>query len=235
MTTQPKWQLDEMQQLTAEYTDLAEVSVYDARRKFTDVHAQDERIINNLELGRDQSVLDMGTGSGAFAVVAAKYCAKAYAVDLSSAMLDCARQKATAANLTNIEFHQAGCLTYHHQAEPVDAVVIKFVLHQVPDFWKMVVLKRMGEMLKAGRRLYVSDVVYSFPNEEYEDHFNGWIDWWDKTVGSEIVPHAERHIREKYSTFGWIMEGLLTRVGFAIDKTEENDIIAEYLCTKTTL
>jgi ubiquinone/menaquinone biosynthesis C-methylase UbiE len=232
MTTQPKWQLDEAKQLTSEYTDLAEVSVYDARRTFTDIEAENEKIADNLKLGRDQTVLDMGTGTGEFALVAARHCAKVYAVDLSPAMLDRARQKAAAANLTNIEFHQAGCLTYRHQAGPVDAVVISFVLHQMPDVWKLIILKRMHGLLKEGGRLYVSDVVFSFPIEEYEAQFNGWIDWWNETVGPEMVPHAERHIREKYSTFGWIMEGLLTRAGFRIDKVDYDEIIAEYLCIK---
>ena len=96
----------------------------------------------------------------------------------------------------------------------------------------MIILKRLHGLLKEGGRLYVSDVVFSFPIEEYEDQFNGWIAWWNETVGPEMVPHAERHIREKYSTFGWIMEGLLTRAGFRIDSADYDEVIAKYLCTK---
>lgn len=235
MILPPRWQLNELQHLTSEYTDPAEVRVYDARREFTDIQAEDEAVVNRLKLEQDQTVLDMGTGTGAFAGVAARYCAKVYAVDLSPAMLACARQKATAAGLMNIEFHQGGCLTYEHQADAVDAVVLKFVLHQLPDFWKLIALKRMWGCLKEGGRLYVSDLVFSFPIEEYQDRFNGWIEWWDKTVGPDMVPHAERHLREKHSTFAWIMEGLLTRSGFAIDRADYDDLIAEYLCTRIIL
>jgi len=69
--------------------------------------------------------------------------------------------------------------------------------------------------------------------EENENRFDGWIDWWNESVGSEMVPHAERHLREKYSTFGWIMEGILTRAGFRIDQADCGDIVAEYLCAKS--
>ena len=41
------------------------------------------------------------------------------------------------------------------------------------------------------------------------------------------------HIREEYSTYGWIMEGLLARAGFRIDaKTEHEGVYARYTCTK---
>lgn len=238
MKSQPKWQLDEMKQLTVEYTSLAEVQAYDARRQqimsTQEIQAEYEEIIDHLNLEPDQTVLDMGTGTGTFALVAAKYCGKVYAVDIATTMLNRARQKAKKAGLTNIEFHQSGLLSYEHKADPVDAIVVNFVLHQVPDFWKMVALKRAHGMLKDGGRLYVSDVVFSFPIEEYEDRFDGWIDWWNETV-PEMVPHAERHLREKYSTFGWIMEGILTQAGFMINKADYDDIIAEYLCTKTKM
>lgn len=238
MKSQPRWHLDEMKQLTVEYTNLAEVQAYDARRhqimSVQEIQAENEAIINHLNLEPDQAVLDMGTGTGTFALVAAKYCAKVYAVDIAPTMLDRARQKAKKAGLTNIEFLQGGFLSYEHQADPVDAIVAKFVLHQIPDFWKMIALKHVGQFLKEGGRLYVIDVVFSFPAEDYEDRFKGWIDWWHETV-PEMVPHAERHLREKHSTFGWIMEGVLTQAGFTIDKAECEDFVAEYVCTKTGL
>jgi putative AdoMet-dependent methyltransferase len=233
MTPPPKWQLDEMKHLTMEYIDPAEVQTFDVRRQGVKEEERHEAIIRCLHLGRSQTVLDMGTGTGAFALVAARYCAKVYAVDLSPAMLDCARQKTAAAGVTNIEFHQGGCLTYEHQADPVDAIVVKFVLHQLPDFWKMVALRRMYQMLKPGGKLYVYDLAFSFPIDEYAKQFNDWIAWWLDIAGPDMVPNAERHLREKHTTFAWIMEGLLTRAGFTLDKADyEEDWLAEYICTK---
>lgn len=232
MATLPKWQFDELKHLTIEYIDPVEVQTFDVRRQGLNIQEQDEAIINRLGLDRSHTVLDMGTGTGTFALTAAKHCAKVHAVDLSSAMLDCARQKAAQAGATNIEFHQAGCLTYEHQAGPVDAIVVKFVLHQLPDFWKMVALQRMAQMLKEGGQLYAYDLVFSFPIEEYAAHLNRWIAWWHEQGGPAMVIHAERHLREKHNTFGWIMEGLLTRAGFAIT-ADYDDLTAEYLCTKT--
>ncbi len=50
------WDLDETKQLTVEYTDLIEVGLYDARRKFIDIQAEDKRIVNDLQLKLDQTV-----------------------------------------------------------------------------------------------------------------------------------------------------------------------------------
>ncbi len=238
MKSQPKWQLDEMKQLTVEYTSLAEVQAYDARRQqimsVQEIQAENEEIISHLSLKSDQTVLDMGAGTGTFALVAAQYCAQVYAVDIAPTMLNRARQKARKAGVANIEFHQGGFLSYEHKANPVDAIVVKFVLHQISDSWKMIALQRISRMLKKGGKLFVSDVVFSFPAEEYEARFDEWIAWWNETV-PEMVQHAERHLREKHSTFGWIMEGILKRAGFTIDRAEYDDIVAEYVCTKTVL
>ena len=51
-------------------------------------------------------VIDMGCGTGAFALYAAKKCRKIYAVDVSKAMLEYIRQKSQKAGLNNIDFCQ---------------------------------------------------------------------------------------------------------------------------------
>jgi SAM-dependent methyltransferase len=77
----------------------------------------------------------MGCGTGAFALHAAPYYRKIYAVDIARAMLGRARRKARKAGLTNIEFRRGGFLTYEHADDPVDAVVSVLALHHLPDFW----------------------------------------------------------------------------------------------------
>jgi hypothetical protein len=44
---------------------------------------------------------------------------------------------------------------------------------------------------------------------------------------------VEIHVREEYSTFEWIMEGLLERADFIIETANyENDLMAAYVCTR---
>jgi putative AdoMet-dependent methyltransferase len=107
-------------------------------------------IAGTLALGKDDVVVDLGAGTGAFAVPGAKYCRKMIAVDTSKPMLDFGAQKAKAAGVANIEFVHAGFLTYAHRDEAADAVVSRMALHHLPDFWKVVALDRVRALLKKG-------------------------------------------------------------------------------------
>ena len=111
-------------------------------RKFRDYEKEANEIIAILGLDNNQTVIDIGCGTGAFVIHASKNCKKVYAVDVSKAMLRCARRKAKKAGIDNLEFHHGGFLTYKHSAEPVDAIVSTLALHHLPDFWKLVALKR---------------------------------------------------------------------------------------------
>jgi ubiquinone/menaquinone biosynthesis C-methylase UbiE len=151
MGTNLKWQYNEMRQIGTDYADAAEVQAYDSRmQKLRNVKEETKSIISSLGLASDQTILDLGTGTGDFALAAAQRCARVFAVDVSPAMLDFARRKAEMRGIKNIEFHQAGFLTYEHRGEPLNAVVSQLALHHLPDFWKLIALKRIFAMLKEG-------------------------------------------------------------------------------------
>ena len=234
MTTKPKWFYDEMKHAGVDYSDPAQVQAYDSRhQKFRDYKKASEAIINRLGLGPDHTVIDMGAGTGAFALHAARYCEKIYAVDVSQTMLDYSRQKADRAGLKNIVFCHGGFLTYEHRTEPADAMVSVGVLHHLPDFWKLVGLGRAIEMLKAGGRLYLFDVVFPSDIADYEARFDNWVSSFARSIDPDFASEVEAHIRDEYSTFDWIMEGFLQRVGFHIDSAEYTDGFgATYICTK---
>ena len=41
------------------------------------------------------------------------------------------------------------------------------------------------------------------------------------------------HVRQEYSTYAWILESLIERAGFRIDRREADRIVyARYLCTR---
>jgi len=175
----------------------------------------------------------MGCGTGAFAIHAAPYCRKVYAVDVAKAMLGRARRKAKKAGLTNIEFRRGGFLTYEHTDSPVDAIVSVVALHHLPDFWKLVGLHRLASMLKADDRLYLFDVVFSFDIGRCEPSIERFIEKMSLRTVPDGRRAAQTHVRQEYSTCGWIMEGLLERAGFQIDKADyKDDFLAAYLCTR---
>jgi len=60
-----------------------------------------------------------------------------------------------------------------------------------------------------------------------------WINRLSAIGGEDLVKDIKEHIKKEFSTFGWIMEGLLIKAGFQIDKSEYIDgVIARYICTK---
>ena len=228
----PAWQYDEFRQVGTDYDDPAEVEAYDSRHaRFRDVDAECNSILDTLGVARHSVVIELGTGTGAFAVHAARRCARVHAVDVSRPMLDFARQKAGDAGAENIEFHLGGFLTYQHQGEPADAIVTCMALHHLPDFWKGIALCHMNGMLTLGGQLYIRDVV--FEETDVTANISRWIEQIGETGGSPLQDEIAAHVREEYSTLGWIMDGLLARAGFKIRSREMTDgVVGTYLCVK---
>lgn len=204
-------------------------------QKFRDYQKDAEAIVHILKLGPQHTVIDMGAGTGAFVLHAAGHCKMIYAVDVSRPMLDYACQKAEKAGLGNIVFCHGGFLTYEHDAEPADALVCIGVLHHLPDFWKLIGLKRTAGMIKPGGKLYLFDVVFPADMTDYKERFDDWVQSTGKNISPDFASEVETTIRDEYSTYDWIMEGFLERAGFRIDSAEYTDGFGvKYVCTKQT-
>lgn len=234
MQTIPAWQHDEMKHAGVDYSDVEQVAVYDANhRRFRDYEKGAQAILEVLDIQPEHTVIDLGVGTGAFALYAARHCKRVYAVDVSKAMLDYTQQQAEQMSLTNIEFCHGGFLTYEHQAKPVDAVVSVAVLHHLPDFWKQVGLKRVARMLKQGGKFHLFDVVFPADMEDHAPHFNAMVTSLTERVGDDFGREAETHLRDEYSTYDWMMEGMLQRAGFRIERAHYSETLsATYLCIK---
>lgn len=127
MNSDISWQYDEFQQIGTDYDSEAEVAIYDSRHAdFRDMEAESIQILDLLEIMKTDVLVDFGSGTGTFAIQAARRCAKVYAVDVSQTMIGRAKAKAIHAGASNIEFHHAGFLSYEHNNPPVNAVVTTF-------------------------------------------------------------------------------------------------------------
>ncbi len=232
--TEPQWQYDETKPCGVNYNDIWRARAYDRNHmKFRDYKAESDRIISILGLNSDCTIADMGCGTGAFAINAARYFKKVFAIDVSKAMLRSARKKARKAKLDNIEFINSGFLTYKHNSEPVDAIVSTVALHHLPDFWKMVGLQKLAQIVKPGGKIYIKDVVYSFDPAGYKCSIKALVQIMANRTEPSMKWEIETHFRQEYSTLSWIMEGLLEKAGFEIETTNyEHGFMAEYLCTK---
>jgi len=232
METNANWQWDETVAINKDFGDRAVVAAYDAgHRRFRDVDGENAAVLARLGLNPDAVAMDFGCGTGAFARLAARRCRTVYAVDVSAAMLDFVEWKAKEDGLKNVVCRRGGFLTYHHDGPPLDAIHSSLALHHLPDFWKQKALDRLAGWLKPGGRFHLMDVV--FAPENAEANVEMWIAQMAAKGGAEADESVRNHVRREYSTFAWIMEGLLERAGFRIDAAESTGgVLANYYCTK---
>ena len=217
MTTEKNisWQYDEFQQVGTDYADMDEVEMYDSRHSdFRDMEAEGLQVLDLIEVRDTDVLIDFGCGTGTFAILAAKRCQHVHAVDVSQAMIDYAGAKADERGVSNIEFHQAGFLTYEHVGVPVDIIATTFALHHLSDFWKGVALERLGAVMKPGGLLYMHDVIMEEANAI--ENIAAFIDTLAMKGGQSMKEDAERHFKDEFSTYDWVMDGLFTRSGFSI-------------------
>ena len=226
------WQYDEFNQVGKDYSLPEEVEMYDARHSdFRDLDQESNAVLDILSPGKDQVMIDYGSGSGTFAIQASLRCARVYAVDVSKAMLDCARSKAEKAGITNIEFCHNGFLNFILAGPQVDFITTTLSFHHLPDFWKGIALKRMQQMLKPGGQLFIHDVII----EEHQalENIAALIEKLAKAGGNFLREDSEAHFKEEFSTYDWVMDGLLSRAGFEIkSKTIDDGVLGRYYCTK---
>jgi SAM-dependent methyltransferase len=225
--------LDELAHAGAEHLDEAFIAGYDRKQG----HPDPEAHIAALErrgLGPTSVVVDLGAGTGQFALQAARRFGRVIAVDVSPAMVAALRAKAEAGGIDNLTAERAGFLSFD-PGQPVDGVFTRHALHQLPDFWKAVALQRIADMLRPGGALLLRDLIYDFSPAEAADVFAGWLAGGatDPVAGYTAADYAE-HIRTEYSTFRWLLEPMLAAAGFEIvDVRYERRLYGAYTCVKS--
>jgi SAM-dependent methyltransferase len=209
----PTWWFDERAHAGAEHLDPAYVAGYERKAGYDP--APDLEVLLNHGIGDRSIVVDFGAGTGTFTAAIAPHCAQVIAVDISPAMTDVLRHRF--AGQPNVSVVEAGFLSYTHDGPPADAVFTRNALHQLPDFWKAVALRRIALCLRPNGVLRLHDLVYDFGPEDAEariaDWMNGAVD--DPAAGYTAEELAE-HVRSEFSTYSWLFEPMLERAGFTI-------------------
>jgi SAM-dependent methyltransferase len=225
--------LDELAHAGPEHLDPAFVAGYDRKQGNPDP-ASDLAALAEQGVPPTATVLDLGAGTGQFALAAARHYRRVIAVDVSPAMLGRLRDRAAAAGLTNLDCVRAGFLSYQHAGPPVDAVHTRNALHQLPDFWKAIAVDRIAGVLRPGGILRLRDLIYDFPPAAAADVFSAWLDGAaDNPADGYTRGDYAEHIRTEHSTFRWLFEPMLAAAGFEIITAEyHGPVYGAYTCVK---
>ncbi|TAJ10604.1 MAG: methyltransferase domain-containing protein [Nitrospirae bacterium] len=118
-------------------------------------------ILDHLDLQPGMTVLDLGCGPGRLTVPAAQRVGsggRVVAMDLQAGMLARAKEKAHAANLSNIEFIQAGAGEEKLGRGRFDRALLVTVLGEIPDRTRT--LKEIFDALKPSGILSVTETLF---------------------------------------------------------------------------
>ncbi len=202
------WTLDELAHAGPEHLDDGYVAAYD-KKSPTD-WSKDVATLRALGVGATSTIVDLGAGTGGFLHAITPYVARAIGVDVSAPMVETMRGR-------GLEAVRAGFLSYEHEGDPPDAVFTRNALHHLPDYWKVVALERIARLLPTGGALRLRDLVYSFEPEETDGAIAQWLAAApnDPALGWTAGQLAE-HVRDEHSTFTWLLEPMLERVGFDV-------------------
>ncbi len=123
-----------------------------------------------------ETVLDVGSGAGVDAIIAAKAVGskgRVIGVDMTPEMLDAARGNAERMGLTNIEFREGLIEQLPVDPESVDLVISNGVLNLAVD--KYGAYKQLARALKPGGRFQIADICVDKP---VSDEAKRNIDLW---------------------------------------------------------
>jgi 2-polyprenyl-3-methyl-5-hydroxy-6-metoxy-1,4-benzoquinol methylase len=202
------WYYNERRQIGL---DNAVASIYD-----TDDgrEARARAALMRLGVQKGWRVADIGCGSGVMACEAAELGAEVDAIDISPAMLTLAERQARERRLA-IRTQSAGLLSFAYAPNSYDLIVSEFTMHHLPDFWKAVAMSRIYNALKPGACFFLRDIVFVSSPDGGERDIAQWADFNIKNH-SFSRESVVTHMRDEHSTFDWVIERMLTDIGFTI-------------------
>lgn len=120
-----------------------------------------DRILERAEISGDDSVVDLGSGTGLLTLPAADRAERVWAVDMSASMSEYVATKARSAGLSNVEAVTSSIVSLPLVDASADVAVSNYCFHHLSDPDKLVALSEVGRVLRPGGRLVIGDMMFS--------------------------------------------------------------------------
>ena len=141
-----------------------------------------EVAFQKLELGREDVLLDVGTGTGDKAIAAARICQQVIGIDVSRKSLERAKMKIERERLRNVVFVYGGfedpCAELNLAPYGTTKILAVYSLHHLPDQLKEQSLLTLANLLARPGRMVIADIMFfENPNRhraEFDEvHYDG--------------------------------------------------------------
>lgn len=148
---------------------------YDERQDSPEYRAAADLVVGHAGAEPEETVLDLGAGTGAIAFGVANDAGHVIGRDISDGMLEQAREKADSDEIANVEF---GIGRFREPNVPedadVDVVTSNFALHHLDDEGKREAIAVMAGL--DPRRIVIGDVMFFSGPDPEEPFFSPEVD-----------------------------------------------------------
>lgn len=135
-----------------------------------------EVAFRRLELGHEDVLLDVGTGTGDKAIAAAGICRQVVGVDVSRKSLERARMKLERESLGNVVFAYGGfedpCAELDLASYGITKILAVYSLHHLPDQLKKRSLITLANLLHRPGRMVIGDIIFFEDPNQHRAEFD---------------------------------------------------------------
>jgi len=128
-----------------------------------------DRILDLAAPGPDERCVDVGAGTGLLTFPLAERVDRVWAIDISPAMCDYLRAKASSAAVENLEVIAASAVSLPLMDHSVDLVVSNYCFHHLRDPDKDRALAEILRILRPGGRLVIGDMMFAMTLSDSRD------------------------------------------------------------------
>lgn len=130
---------------------------------------------DSLQLKPKDTLLDIGTGTGKWAIKAAKICNTVIGIDISKKSLERAAEHARKEKVNNVIFSYGSfeepCKILDLHLYPINKILVLYSFHHLPDELKKEAITTISKFLHYPARIVIGDIMFFDNPKKHQDRF----------------------------------------------------------------